>query len=291
MTWGPIIVGVDASPESAVAVRAAGWLAELVGAACHLVHATPEFALGSAGTPGMVDTGTLASEVLRMSREQIEEALRKATSADRLAAMEMAPGRAARVLREVAVREAADLVVLGGKLHSPLTRLFGGSTARNTLRRVETSVLVAAAPGPWERILVATDVGETALPPLRTAERLAGLTGATLRVLHAIEPFPLPLEGPALADLLELERQEDLAFDRNVWSRVSYPGAERVVRQVDAVTAILEESAAWDAGLVVVGAHDRAGLERLVLGSVSEGILNALPTSVLVVRGEGPGAS
>jgi len=31
-------------------------------------------------------------------------------------------------------------------------------------------------------------------------------------------------------------------------------------------------------------------VERIFLGSVSEGVVNALPASVLVVRGHGPGA-
>jgi len=34
----------------------------------------------------------------------------------------------------------------------------------------------------------------------------------------------------------------------------------------------------------VIGAHGRGRMERLFLGSVSEGVVNALPSSVLVVR-------
>jgi nucleotide-binding universal stress UspA family protein len=51
------------------------------------------------------------------------------------------------------------------------------------------------------------------------------------------------------------------------------------------VVAIEEEAAAWPANLVVVEAHGRSRLERLLLGSVSEAVVNALPASVLVVRG------
>jgi nucleotide-binding universal stress UspA family protein len=49
------------------------------------------------------------------------------------------------------------------------------------------------------------------------------------------------------------------------------------------VETILREAFAWQADLLVVGSHGRGWAERLLLGSVTERLLNHLPTSLLVV--------
>ena len=40
----------------------------------------------------------------------------------------------------------------------------------------------------------------------------------------------------------------------------------------------------WNADLIVVGSHDSSLLEKLLLGSVSQGVLKHAPCSVLVVK-------
>lgn len=47
---------------------------------------------------------------------------------------------------------------------------------------------------------------------------------------------------------------------------------------------ILETAAKWPADVIVVGSHGRTGLDRLLLGSVSEGVVRRAPCSVEVVR-------
>jgi len=52
--------------------------------------------------------------------------------------------------------------------------------------------------------------------------------------------------------------------------------------------AIVEEARRWGADLIVTGTHGRRGLDRLLLGSVAEGVARASPVSVLLVRGASP---
>ncbi len=52
--------------------------------------------------------------------------------------------------------------------------------------------------------------------------------------------------------------------------------------------AIVEEARRWGADLIVVGTHGRRGLDRLLLGSVAEGVARMSPVSVLLVRGASP---
>jgi hypothetical protein len=50
-----------------------------------------------------------------------------------------------------------------------------------------------------------------------------------------------------------------------------------------ALEAILREAAEWRADLLVVGSHGKGWAERVLAGSVTEGLINHLPTSLLVV--------
>jgi len=47
---------------------------------------------------------------------------------------------------------------------------------------------------------------------------------------------------------------------------------------------ILEEAERWDADLILVGSHGRRGIERLVIGSVSEAVALHAECSVEMVR-------
>jgi nucleotide-binding universal stress UspA family protein len=47
---------------------------------------------------------------------------------------------------------------------------------------------------------------------------------------------------------------------------------------------ILDEAEAWEADLIVVGSHGRRGLDRFLLGSVSQAVALHAPCSVEIVR-------
>ena len=47
---------------------------------------------------------------------------------------------------------------------------------------------------------------------------------------------------------------------------------------------ILDEAERWDAELIVVGSHGRRGLQRFLLGSVSQAVALHAPCSVEIVR-------
>lgn len=61
------------------------------------------------------------------------------------------------------------------------------------------------------------------------------------------------------------------------------PGVERIIRYGQVVEVISQEASEWHADVLVVGSHGRGWAERMLVGSVTERLLNHLPTSVLVV--------
>jgi nucleotide-binding universal stress UspA family protein len=52
----------------------------------------------------------------------------------------------------------------------------------------------------------------------------------------------------------------------------------------DPKAAIVEAAASWPADLIVMGSHGRTGIDRFLLGSVSESVVHHAPCSVQVVR-------
>jgi nucleotide-binding universal stress UspA family protein len=56
------------------------------------------------------------------------------------------------------------------------------------------------------------------------------------------------------------------------------------IRAGDARRVILDSAAEWHPDLIVLGSHGRHGLERLLLGSVSESVVRHASCSVSVVR-------
>jgi hypothetical protein len=49
------------------------------------------------------------------------------------------------------------------------------------------------------------------------------------------------------------------------------------------IETIVAEAAAWKADLLVVGSHGKGWVDRLLVGSTTERLLNELPTSLLVI--------
>lgn len=85
------------------------------------------------------------------------------------------------------------------------------------------------------------------------------------------------LNGIAGAALQEMAAELSVAF-----------GQENVTTQIgrgDPREVILHTQAAWGADLIVLGAHGKTGLTRLMLGSVSQSIAGHAPCAVAVVRG------
>ena len=262
MIAGPVVVGVDGSPEAAAAV-AAGWrLAEAAGVRCHLVHATRDVrsALDLAGT----------------GEDRVPPYV--------LEGLTVRAGRPTAILAEVVEETKAGLVVLGGKHHSTLGRWLGGSTVQHAVRRLSVPLLVTAGDlHPRPRVLVAVDLSYAALPTLDQAVDFARLLGGPLRALHVVEPIPNVPELPFPVDVGDHEARSREQLERHVWPALPVPDHHKVVRQGIALDAIAEEAAVWRADVIVVGSHGKGWVDRLVIGSVTEDLLNDLPTAVLVI--------
>jgi nucleotide-binding universal stress UspA family protein len=142
------------------------------------------------------------------------------------------------------------------------------------------------------RILLATDGSEDAALAARAAADLSDRARAGLHVVHvwqglrsatlpaaAIDQYSRTYEGweREAGELLD-EQTERL---RSAGGTVA--GAHlRKGRPAEEIVALAEE---LEAGLVVLGSRGLGAVKRLVVGSVSEGVVSLAPCPVLVVRG------
>jgi nucleotide-binding universal stress UspA family protein len=197
-----------------------------------------------------------------------------------------------------------DLVVMGTHGRRGLQRLLIGSVAEEVLRRAACPVLTVrqsdTTPAAWNvrNILAPVDFSEASTAAVQHTKELALTYGAKISLLHAVEEVMYPsaygmemadVPGPEVIDRVE-KGLADLARDEI--------GYEHVM--VDAVvgyapSAILNYVEENDVDLIVIATHGRTGLERLLLGSVTERVVRRAPVPVFVVKSFGkslvPGAS
>jgi nucleotide-binding universal stress UspA family protein len=155
--------------------------------------------------------------------------------------------------------------------------------------RAMSSIAPPSSSPPRVVILAAVDATTASEQVTATASRLAStMLGAELHLLHVIDVAPrdtTPSDGtfPSTTQALD-EARKVLEKSSEVMAR-SFQG--RILGHLAAGTAwreILQLAANIQADLVVVGTHDRKGIERLVLGSVAEQVAKKAQCAVLVAR-------
>ncbi|WP_436348790.1 universal stress protein [Natronorubrum sp. FCH18a] len=137
----------------------------------------------------------------------------------------------------------------------------------------------------YDRILVPVDGSDSATAALDHALEIAGDHDATVTLLYVAdtnEPSQTRI-GTDVVDVLESEGEEVVSDARKRAVDRDVPATTDVV-QGASHDAIVDYAERKDVDLVVVGTHGRDGLERYVIGSVAERVVNTAPMPVLTVR-------
>ncbi len=279
-----VIVGIDGSPASTRAARVGCALARCTRGECRLVHVVADTWLSDyAGQPPQ-GPRRLLGEVVREARERVAESLGGAVPAAARVGLEARVGRTAVVLRTVAEEQQAAYVVVGGKHHSAVGRALGASTAHDLVRTLDRPlVVVGGRDAPIRRVLAAVDLSAASRPTIAAARRLARLMHAELRIVHVLEPVRVPLTLPFALDAAEIGQRAERAFERLERAAPAALPGEWVLRRGHSVDAIAHEVTEWGADVLVVGSHGRGWVDRVLMGSATERLLGALPTTLLVV--------
>jgi nucleotide-binding universal stress UspA family protein len=208
-------------------------------------------------------------------------------------------GEAAAAIRDEARLRRADLVVLATHGRSGLGRALSGGVADDVLRRAEVPVLLVppAAPPAWparlpaepRRVVVPLDgspFAEAALPPARG---LAAALGAELHLLRAVPPagalLPRQVLAPAGGEADAARREA--GADLEATAAPLRAGGLRVVCHpvvADPAAGLAGAAKGLGADAIAMATHGRAGLTRLVLGSVATAALRRATVPLLLVR-------
>ena len=138
----------------------------------------------------------------------------------------------------------------------------------------------------YDRILVPTDGSETAAKAVEHAVDLAEQYDATLHVLSVVDPTRFSTVGVDPSSVLvavEKGAREAVEAVEAAAEEAGVPTETTVVRGSPAQT-ITEYATDNDVDLVVMGTHGRTGLDRYLLGSVTERVVRTSSVPVLTVR-------
>ena len=146
----------------------------------------------------------------------------------------------------------------------------------------------------YERILVPVDGSATSNAGLGEAIKLAGLTGAKLRLLHVVDEMPIVMStsgfGAMSGDIFSALTEEGKRVLEQARAQVEQSGITAETVLVDSLNGrlcdhVATQASEWPADLIVLGTHGRRGVGRLFLGSDAEQVARNAPVPVLLVRG------
>src|SRR5574341_418702 len=139
----------------------------------------------------------------------------------------------------------------------------------------------------YKRILVPLDGSQTSAATLKEALKFAKEQGARVCLTHVYERIRhVVTEG--VIDLTPTLRRQGEQLLAEAVTQARKAGVKATVALVAAGSrripaAIVEQAAAEGADLIAMGTHGRRGFERLMLGSVAEGVARRATVPVLLL--------
>ena len=141
----------------------------------------------------------------------------------------------------------------------------------------------------YDRILIPTDGSECADSAVEHALDIAAQYDAELHVLSVVDSRDVSHSAPAISPEQVQQTLRDRAESvvESVAERAEAAGVTVVTAVEPGIPddVVVEYAAAEDCDLIVMGTHGRTGLERYLLGSVTERTVRRSSVPVLTVRG------
>lgn len=187
---------------------------------------------------------------------------------------------------DFAEKEACNLIIVGTHNRKMLGRMLMGSVAQEVVRNSKIPVMVVKATEQqhenlqnYERILVPIDFSEMGSKSLNWGVRYANFLHADLHLLHVVDLR-------AYSDLITMyslteseipnscELNVDLSLNNMLQDKELI--GKKFVKSLfgDPVAEIISYAEKENCGFIVMGTHGRKGLERVLLGSVTAGVIS-----------------
>ncbi len=225
----------------------------------------------------------------------VEEAAERAAERGVDVVTDVEQGDPSATIVEYADFRDVDLVAMATHGRRGLDRMLLGSVTERVMRQAAAPVLTVrpdddvALEYPPGSILVPTDGSGVANAALEEAAALAAASGATLHLLSVVDPAVLGYDVQSAIQTDVLEDRADRILDDAAEAAAS-AGVDDVVRTAEYGSprrTIVGYASQEPVDLVVMGTHGRSGVDRFLMGSVTEGTVRTAPVPVLTVRGQG----
>ncbi len=265
-----LLLATDGSEVSAGAVRVALHMASRCGShltVMHMAPTLPQYAMfNPTGVQQAEETGgAVLSEVERQAGTACVNCVPVLRYGD----------EPVREIVAQAEESRADLVIMGRRGVHWLERLMLGEAAARVVGHVHCSVVVVPKEsGIWEKgILLAVDGSRFADAAAVSAGQLARRCGLPVTVLSVCASDDIQCDMvQAMADRVrDLLRKEGVA-------------ADSLVREGNPAQSIVAAASDNDCDLIIVGSQGRSGLDRLLMGSVSQQVVIQAKCPVMVVK-------
>ena len=185
------------------------------------------------------------------------------------------------------------MIIMGRRGRTGLKRLLMGSVTAKVVGHAPCNVLVVPrlAEIRYQKILVATDGSKYSMAAASEAIGIAKRCGASLDVISVV-----PSEAASPFDIVHSEMQHEMISQREfsdgeknvndllAIARQEGVRCEGLVIEGRPYEAIVEHARGKDIDLIVMGSHGRTGLERLLMGSVTERVVGSADCPVLIVK-------
>lgn len=192
-----------------------------------------------------------------------------------------------------AAKNKITMIILGRRGRTGLKRLMMGSVTARVIGHAACNVLVVprAAKVEFKNILVATDGSKYSAAAASEAIGLAKRNGSKLTVISVV-----PSELMTPTDIEFSMPQRELIAEKEMHAAEKNAKAVKDAAQKAGVAvqafvmsgkpsdAIIETAREKGVDLIVQGSHGRTGLEKLLMGSVTERVIVLSTCAVLVVK-------
>lgn len=246
----------------------------------------------------------VAEDARRKAQELLNCAVENLSKEGYQVFSELQVGIPKKAIPDFAKQWKADLVLIGSHGQSGLTRFLLGSVAQTVLRSSPCSVEVVRPrllrlPSEGMKILLATDGSEGSARTVYAVANRPWPAKSQVKLVSVVQLLtpdnqatisPLCSEYPT--SLLEqvwkearARAEEAVADARKILTAANLDVCDCKSTPIgDARSVILDSAEAWRADLIVLGSHGRHGLDRLLMGTVSESVAIHAHCCVEVVR-------
>ena len=283
-----LLVCTDGSEYSEGAIREAIRLAKTTGAtltALSVIDFNPEF---EALAPDLVDK---MEKDIRKHLTLVRE--RAAVESVKMQAFTMLSDAPYMGIAKEAEKSGADLIIMGRRGRTGLKRLLMGSVTKRVIGHSPCSVLVVPRDAriDCKKILCGTDGSVYSNAAAAEAVMIAKRCEAELifiSVVHAETASPLDIVHSQMNRGLIAENELKLA-ESGLKAAKGYAEKEGIMSEGLVLAGrpyevIVNSAREKGSDLIVVGSHGRTGVDRLLMGSVTERVVGTAECAVLVVK-------